>query len=305
MKAILLSGSATARSTIFHYDVQFGRFCTNKHKGRCFLSVNSSSPSKLSPKQNHKVKPVFLTKAADSSRAASSTTGSKTIVTDDEFSLAKLRSLLLFVTLCARAVGLISFVAAAKYVSFGVIGLGLGISLLSYGFGAYFNILPGSEWSAIMLTYGFPLAIIGMALKYAELKPVPCLTYSDAEMLREKCATPILKQVRNDVIRYRYGDEQHLDEALKRIFQYGLGGGIPRRNAPILQMIREEVTEDGKYCLVLVFEAKFLQLSDFEKRQGKFTSFFGPDITAEIGIGENNLYEVRLISNLNADASPS
>ena len=34
-----------------------------------------------------------------------------------------------------------------------------------YGFGAYFNILPGSEWSAIMLTYGFPVAVIGMALK--------------------------------------------------------------------------------------------------------------------------------------------
>ncbi|MBA0653309.1 hypothetical protein Goklo_020501, partial [Gossypium klotzschianum] len=140
-----------------------------------------------------------------------------------------------------------------------------GFSL--YGFGAYFNILPGSEWSAIMLTYGFPLAIIGMALKYAELKPVPCLTYSDAQMLRETAATPILKQVRSDVTRYRYGDEQHLDEALKRIFQFGLGGGIPRRNAPILQMIREEVTEDGKYCLVLVFEAKALELSDFEKRQ--------------------------------------
>lgn len=36
---------------------------------------------------------------------------------------------------------------------------------LRYGFGAYFNILPGSEWSALMLTYGFPLTIIGMALK--------------------------------------------------------------------------------------------------------------------------------------------
>ncbi|GMY26434.1 DUF2854 domain-containing protein [Fagus crenata] len=42
------------------------------------------------------------------------------------------------------------------------------------------------------------------------------------------------------------------------------------------------LTEDGKYCLVLVFEAKALQLSVFEKRQAKFASFFGPGITAEV-----------------------
>ncbi|KAG6736820.1 hypothetical protein POTOM_060288 [Populus tomentosa] len=355
MTAIISSPAATAtiRTAIFNYDVQFGRFSNNKNnnnKGCCFLSAHSFSPPKLSPKQPHRVKLVFLTKAADSSQASpsSTTTASKTIVTDDEFSLAKISDETVFHSFKVNGMQSLfleePFIVHCSFVgklpvSFGVIGLGFGISLLSYGFGAYFNILPGSEWSAIMLTYGFPLAIIGMALKYAELKPVPCLTYSNAEMSREKCATPILKQVRNDVIRYRYGDEQHLDEALKRIFQYGLeeqepsivsdsgpespksatrspqskyskgrgrkGGGIPRRNAPILQMIREEVTEDGKYCLVLVFEAKALQLSDFEKRQGKFTSFFGPDITAEIGKGENNLYEVRLISNLNANASPS
>ncbi|XP_030461124.2 uncharacterized protein LOC115681344 [Syzygium oleosum] len=217
---------------------------------------------------------AFVVRAADSTQPASA---GKAIIPDDEFSLAK--------------------------VSFGVIGLGVGVSLLSYGFCAYFNILPGSEWSALMLTYGFPLAIIGMALKYAELKPVPCLTYSDAQMLRENCATPILKQVRSDVIRYRYGDEQHLDEALKRIFQYGQGGGIPRRSAPILQMIREEVTEEGKYCLVLVFEAKALQLSDFEQRQAKFASFFGPGISAEVAKGEQDLYEVRLISNTTLNTS--
>ncbi|KAK8959776.1 hypothetical protein KSP40_PGU007031 [Platanthera guangdongensis] len=125
-----------------------------------------------------------------------------------------------------------------------------------------------SEWSALMLTYGFPLAIIGMALK-----------------------------VRDDVTRFRYGDEQHLDEALKIIFQYGLGGGISRRSGPILQMICEEVTEDGKYSLVLVFEAKALQLSDFEQRQAKFASFFAPEITAEIGKVEGkDMFEVRLIS---------
>ncbi|XP_044429980.1 thylakoid membrane protein slr0575 isoform X9 [Triticum aestivum] len=158
-----------------------------------------------------------LVRAADSSPPAAPASSSgaaddKAVIPDDEFTLAK--------------------------VSFGVIGLGIGGSLLSYGFGAYFNLLPGSEWSALMLTYGFPLTIIGMALKYAELKPVPCITYSDAFALREKCATPILKQ----------------------------GGGIPRRSAPILQKI-QEVTDDGKYCLVLEFEAKSLELSDFEKRQ--------------------------------------
>eukprot|EP01018_Ginkgo_biloba_P025960 Gb_11215 [translate_table: standard] len=147
-----------------------------------------------------------------------------------------------------------------------------------------------------MLTYGFPLAIIGMALKYAELKPVPCITYSDALAARETQATPVLNQVRKDVTRFRYGDEQHLDEALKRIFRYGQAGGIQRRNAPVLKMIREEVTKQGKYSLVLVFEAKALQLTDFEQRQAKFASFFGPGINAEVGTGGENVYEVRLIS---------
>uniref|UniRef100_F6I405 Uncharacterized protein n=1 Tax=Vitis vinifera TaxID=29760 RepID=F6I405_VITVI len=86
--------------------------------------------------------------------------------------------------------------------------------------------------------------------------------------------------VRNDVIRYRYGDEQHLEEALKRIFQYGLVGSATSFYATCNFWM---VTEDGKYCLVLVFEAKALQLSDFEKRQAKFASFFGPGITAEVG----------------------
>ncbi|XP_063945389.1 uncharacterized protein LOC108210377 isoform X2 [Daucus carota subsp. sativus] len=223
--------------------------------------------SQLRPLLNHrKNKLNFISRAADSASTQPAAAPNKSsLVTDEEFSLAK--------------------------VSFGVIGLYGGVSLLGYGFGAYFNILPGSEWSAIMLTYGFPLAIIGMALKYAELKPVPCVTYADAQTIREKCATPILKQVRNDVIRYRYGDEQHLEEALKRIFQYGLGGGIARRSAPTLQMIREEVTENGRYCLVLVFEAKDLQLSDFEKRQAKFASFFGPDISAEVVEGEEEKRE--------------
>eukprot|EP00850_Spirogloea_muscicola_P013504 SM000092S24472 [mRNA] locus=s92:47606:50182:- [translate_table: standard] len=182
--------------------------------------------------------------------------------------------------------------AGKAITSFGTIGLTVGIALLTYGFGAYFTVLPGVDFSAIMLTYGFPLAVIGSALKYAELKPVKCTSYADAVELRSQ-ATPILNQVRSDVTRYRYGDEQHLDEALKRIFRYNQAGGIQRRNAPVLQSIREEV-QKGKYSLVLVFETKALKLSDFVDRQAKFTSFFGPGVDATCEDAGGNTFEVRL-----------
>ncbi|KAK6927971.1 Protein of unknown function DUF2854 [Dillenia turbinata] len=288
IKATAVAGTTTTVARLGVHNFSLYTKFLSLHRSRLLPTRSTPVPvfvnNNYSNKNNEYVLSLtrsrrLVPKAADSTQPSTASSSlDKSIVPDDGFSLSK--------------------------VSIGDVGLGVGITLLSYGFGAYFTVFPGSGWSALMLTYGFPLAIIGMALKhrlytvlqYAELKPVPCLTYSDAQRLRETCATPILKQVRSDVTRYRYGDEQHLDEALKRIFQYGLGGGIPRRSAPVLQMIREEVTEDGKYSLVLVFEAKALQLSDFEQRKAKFASFFGPGITAEIGKGKDDLYEVRLIS---------
>ncbi|VAI75378.1 unnamed protein product [Triticum turgidum subsp. durum] len=93
-----------------------------------------------------------LVRAADSSPPAAPASSSgaaddKAVIPDDEFTLAK--------------------------VSFGVIGLGIGGSLLS---------------AFLSVAHAF------FASQYAELKPVPCITYSDAFALREKCATPILKQ---------------------------------------------------------------------------------------------------------------
>lgn len=183
--------------------------------------------------------------------------------------------------------------------SFGSIGLVVGTSLLAYGFGGYFQFLPLADWSPLMLTYGFPITIIGFALKYAELKPVPCTSYADAVDLREKEATPILLQVRSDVTRFRYGDEQHLEEALKRIFRYNQAGGIQRRGAPTLTAIAEEVF-DGHYSLLLQFSAPALKLSDFTDRQAKFTSFFGPDVNATIEPMGKDEYAVRLTSTLTA-----
>lgn len=34
-----------------------------------------------------------------------------------------------------------------------------------FGFGSYFQLTPGGDFSALLLTYGFPLFLIGCALK--------------------------------------------------------------------------------------------------------------------------------------------
>lgn len=71
-----------------------------------------------------------------------------------------------------------------------------------------------------------------------------------------------------------YGDEQHLEEALDKIFRFGKQGGLPRRLCPTLVGLREEVM-DGAYTLVLEFEAK-LEEAQWQERQPKIQSFFGP-----------------------------
>jgi len=170
-----------------------------------------------------------------------------------------------------------SEVAISK-ISFGTIGLSVGLSFLVYGFGAFFQFLPFGSISSLLLIYGFPISLIGAALQYAKLDPVPCLSYEKAVALRDAQATSIQLQVRSDVTRYRYGDEQHLDEALKRIFRLGQAGGIAKKAVPKLTGLREVVTE-GMYTLTLEFDDN-CPFEDFDSRQPKIEGFFGPGVKA-------------------------
>lgn len=167
-------------------------------------------------------------------------------------------------------------------VSFGTILAPIGLSFMIYGFGAFFQMLPGGDVSSLLLIYGFPITLLGFALSYAQLEPVPCLSTPDAIKLRDN-QTDIQKQVREDVTRYRYGDELHLDEALSRVFRFGKGGGIPRRLCPVLKGLREEAI-DGQYTLVMEFQTKKEQMTDdmWEQRVDKIQSFFGPGIVAKL-----------------------
>eukprot|EP00238_Polyblepharides_amylifera_P004607 CAMPEP_0196581216 /NCGR_PEP_ID=MMETSP1081-20130531/32964_1 /TAXON_ID=36882 /ORGANISM="Pyramimonas amylifera, Strain CCMP720" /LENGTH=319 /DNA_ID=CAMNT_0041901355 /DNA_START=114 /DNA_END=1073 /DNA_ORIENTATION=+ len=179
-------------------------------------------------------------------------------------------------------------------VSFGSIALTVGITFLTYGFGSFFQFLPGADISALLLIYGFPISLIGAALQYAKLDPVPCVSYKAAVALRETQATSIQKQVREDVTRYRYGDEQHLDLALDRVFRVGQGGGVSRKNIPLLSSIREEVAEGELYTLVLCFDDN-CPLQEFVSRQKKIEGFFGPGVVAGLSATEGGV-EVALVS---------
>lgn len=79
--------------------------------------------------------------------------------------------------------------------SFGAILSPLGVGLMVYGFGAFFQLLPGSDISSLLLIYGFPISLLGFALSYAQLKPVPCRSTEEALKLRDSQSTDIQKQV--------------------------------------------------------------------------------------------------------------
>mmetsp|Transcript_34218 Transcript_34218/g.101696 ORF Transcript_34218/g.101696 Transcript_34218/m.101696 type:complete len:287 (-) Transcript_34218:232-1092(-) len=204
---------------------------------------------------------------AKASPAPTASSGPVEYIPDDEFSISK--------------------------VSFGSILTPLGSFLLIYGFGAFFTFLPGGDVSSLMLIYGFPMALLGAALSYAQLEPAPCKTTKAAFERRAKEMTDIQKQIREDCTRFRYGDEQHLEEALEKVFKYAAPGSIRRNQAPVLTGLREEIVDDH-YCLVLEFESKF-DFAVWEAKEPKIASFFGPGIYTKIEKKEKGA-DVYLIS---------
>ena len=141
------------------------------------------------------------------------------------------------------------------------------------------------------LFYGVPILLGGLALKAAEIKPIPYSQETTPEIiaLREEQATPTQDQVRKDVTRYRYGQEAHLDESLERV---GLSPADDQR--PDLISIYETAI-DGAYTLVLQFYSPLVPLETWEKQQAKVTKFFGPDIRTEISQPEEDRVDLALI----------
>lgn len=163
-----------------------------------------------------------------------------------------------------------------RQISLASLGLVIGSVLTVVGFVAYAT--GNATLNLAGFFYGIPLLLGGLALKAAELKPVPFTqpTSPDIIALREKQATTIQNQLRQDVTRYRYGQKAHLDESLEKI---GLSSIDEER--PLLVGLEETKINDA-YTLILQFDSPLISLEKWQDRQEKIEKFFGPGIKVQI-----------------------
>ncbi|MGK7891042.1 MAG: DUF2854 domain-containing protein [Leptolyngbyaceae cyanobacterium] len=167
--------------------------------------------------------------------------------------------------------------------SLGTVGIVVGLLITLGGFAAY--ALDYATLNLVGFFYGIPLLLGGMALKAAELKPIPIEPVTPPEVLalRDQQATDTLNQVRKDVTRYRYGQKAHLDTALEF-----LGLSPTDEERPELGQLREE-SREGAYTLVLTFYSPLIPFETWQQKRGKMGSFFGPGLT--VAVAEHPTYE--------------
>ena len=171
-----------------------------------------------------------------------------------------------------------------------LVGLTVGSILTIMGLVAYAT--GNSTLNLAGFFYGIPLLLGGLALKAAELKPIPFAEETPSEViaLRKEKATDTQNQLIKDVTRYRYGQEAHLDDALER-----LGLSPTDEERPILTKIKES-NINGNYALILFFDSPLITFDKWLEKQEKITRFFGPGISVEIYQNQEQIIELVLIS---------
>merc|ERR1719261_848740 len=124
--------------------------------------------------------------------------------------------------------------------------------------------------------YALPALLGGLALKYAELPPVPLDTSAAAEALRESKGTKTQNKILSDATRFTYGDA-HMEEPLKALKLAPSGMG-----PPTLTAMREAVTTDGNHEMGMTFFSPNTPYRVWKDRAPRFSRFFGPNVRAEL-----------------------
>ncbi|MEM6445501.1 MAG: DUF2854 domain-containing protein [Cyanobacteria bacterium P01_D01_bin.123] len=170
-----------------------------------------------------------------------------------------------------------------------VIVLVLGVAGTIWGFVEYNN--PTAN--LIGLSIGLPLLLGGAVMKAVELKPVPPLKAATDEMLllREQQATDIQIQIREDITKYNYGADAHLDTALEHLSLKGATDA----ELPRIAAYNEEKTEDGRYALRLRFNTPKVPYKKWERSYEKqMAGFFGRDVEVAMTMPQKDVVDIVL-----------
>ncbi len=177
-----------------------------------------------------------------------------------------------------------------RQTSLGTLGLTIGGVLTIVGFAAYF--LGNPTLNLIGFFYGIPLFLGGLALKASELKPIPFSQPTTPEVLtlRQQQATATQNKIRQDVTRYLYGPEAHLDTSLSH-----LGFSPTDEERPIIKGLRETEVE-GAYALILEFYSPLIALAAWQQKQEKMEKFFAPEVQVQVTQPAENEINLALIA---------
>jgi len=177
--------------------------------------------------------------------------------------------------------------------SIGNLVSGSGAILLVYCLGSYLlNNGQVDLISTLGFVYAIPALVGGLALKYAELPPVPLDSSAEALAARESKATTIQAKILSDATRFTYGDA-HMEDPLKALKLAPRGMG-----PPTLVSLGEGVAETGGYALKMRFFAPNTPYRVWKDRAPRYSRFFGPGVRAELKLVsvEKKLVELSLIT---------
>lgn len=170
-----------------------------------------------------------------------------------------------------------------------------GIITIS-SFSSYLSSSGTASATSLGFVYGVPILLVGCALKYAELKPVPVESDDNARRARDSVATATQRQIYADITRHRYGDEAHLSAAMTSL------GLRPRGEAcPVLERATEREV-DGQYELDLVFYSVATPYKVWEERKDRYEPFFGPGVSVSVRKVDSERRLVGLAIRSKADA---
>jgi len=157
-------------------------------------------------------------------------------------------------------------------------GIITGSSFIEY-FSDSSSYNSGSGLSGIGFVYGLPIILIGCALKYGELKPVPIKTTSACNALFELKKTETIEQIKKDVTRHRYGDEAHLDTTVK-----SLGLVIPKKRYPQLKYLEYGISDEKELEFMMVWESLDTPFRIWNENDkiDKYDTYFGPNIWSKV-----------------------